>query len=108
MPMFPMTRCHSCDSTIKRADEFHYTTTTFSNMPHRWDAYLYNVYPRDFWCCECLGHNRGSCNEQIAKDHYNMAFKQALVRSMGGVTRQGFLESDEPMRRYYGEETKMF
>lgn len=107
MPKFPMTRCHECDSTIKRADEFHYTMTTFSMMPYRWDTYLDNVYPRDFWCCECLGHDLGSCYTQIRKDHYNMAFKQALVRSMGGVTRQGFLENDEGQRRYYGEETKM-
>ena len=100
-----MSRCHGCGSTIKRADVFHKTHTTITGLPYRgWrDVELGGsiFYAPDYWCCNCVGHELAECKEQIAQDIFNMGFKQALVKSMGGVTRQGFLESDQRMKDYY-------
>ena len=97
-----MTRCHGCNTTIKNADVFHQTRTEITGMPYNsWRDVGRTYYEVDTWCCDCVGHELGECKEQIAQDVFNMGFKQALVRSMGGVTRQGFLESDQRMKDYY-------
>ena len=97
-----MSRCHGCESTIKKADVFHKTDTTITGLPYRgWRDVGSTFYAPDYWCCNCVGHEVGKCREQIAYDLYTIEFKMALVRSLGGVSRVRFLESDIPMRRYY-------
>ena len=44
MPPYPMTRCTSCDSTIKQADIYHREAVTVTGMPVGWETGLYLLY----------------------------------------------------------------
>ena len=107
MPPYPMTRCTSCDSTIKQADIYHREAVTVTGMPVGWETGLYRLYDHArsehvylrllessyaVWCCECMNHEVGDCVEEMNRIAFNREFKKAIVRSLVGVAPQGFLD----------------
>ena len=107
MPSSPMTRCTSCNSTIKQADIYHREAVTVTGMPDGWETGFYQLYnyavsehaylrllesSYAVWCGECMGHEVGGCVEEMKRIEFNMEFKMDIVRSLGGVAPQGFLD----------------
>jgi len=107
MPPSPMTRCTSCNSTIKQADIYHREAVTITGMPDGWETGFYQLYnyavnehaylrllesSYAVWCCECMGHDVGGCVEEMNRIAFNREFKKAIVRSLGGVAPHGFLD----------------
>ena len=106
MPSSPMTRCTSCNSTIKQANTYHRESVTVTGMPNSWETAFYQLHNNAVnehaflrllessyavWCCECMGHEIGGCVEEMNRLAFNEEFKRAIVRSSGGISRQGFL-----------------
>ena len=111
MPPYPMSRCEMCNSTIKSNDEYHLliVRTEMTNMEMFGSVYQYEKldwtsatdeevathmdrYRTKHYCCECLDHELGECIKERQRQQFNEEFKRAIVRSSGGISRQGFLK----------------
>lgn len=49
------------------------------------------VAPEEFYCCKCMDHETGECMKERARLEWIEELKRAIVRSSGGISRQGFL-----------------
>tara|TARA_R100000808_G_scaffold4949_1_gene15454 strand:- start:12794 stop:13093 length:300 start_codon:yes stop_codon:yes gene_type:complete len=96
MPPEKMPRCFDCDKTIKQSDLYHlvYVHEEIENMemfPHYTNKVRKSPMNSPQFCCDCMGHDLGECIKERARQKYYEEFKQAIVRSSGGISRAGFL-----------------
>lgn len=90
-----MDRCLDCNKTIKNADKYHQNLI----IEHVTNMDMYRSFRDEdihyrltkYICCNCLHHEVGECEEERARQAFYVEFKKAIVRSSGGISRDGFL-----------------
>tara|TARA_R100000306_G_C4368273_1_gene138690 strand:- start:580 stop:834 length:255 start_codon:yes stop_codon:yes gene_type:complete len=84
-----MLRCLECNTTIKKADNYHQQEQIIhiTGLERDWMDHRDNL---GSWCCECLDHEIGQCYRDLARAEFGKQLIHAIARSTG-VYRQGTL-----------------